>query len=31
MGLGEGGLVKGDVHKMKEIIEDENTKKQAKY
>ena len=31
LGLGEGTLVKVDVHKMKEILEDENTEKQAKY
>ena len=29
--LGEGTLVKVDAHKMKEILEDENTEKQAKY
>ena len=31
LGLGEGGLVKVDIHKMKEILEDENTGKQTKY
>ena len=31
LGLGEEGLVKGDVHRMKEILKDENTDKQAKY
>ena len=31
VGLGEGTLVKVDAHKMKEILEDENTEKQAKY
>ena len=30
-GLGEGGLAKGDVHKIKENPEDENTEKQGKY
>ena len=34
LGLGEGGSVKVDIHKMKEILEEENsenTKKPAKY
>ena len=31
IGLREGSLPEVDVHKMKEILEDENTKKQAKY
>ena len=31
LGLGEGGLVKFDIHKMKEILEDENIEKQDKY
>ena len=28
--VGGAGLATGDVHKMKEILEDENTEKQAK-
>ena len=31
LGLVEATSVKVDVHKMKEILEDENTEKQAKY
>ena len=28
--LGEGGLVTGEVHRMTEVLKDENSEKQAK-